>query len=361
MPDHDQQPDNGEFQRHVYDKLWENINQKENRLWTFLAVYGGAIGIAFGTGAAQNLKPEIGFVLLSLTYWALEIILGAEWWSARNRLMIRGIELQNQKAIVGVIPTFYIRGGYIVEPLLNASLLIISAVGLIIFSMSVKAFDGNATVVSKLELAKIILNYFAFSWFVIRITHYRETRIREYFRTLKDLNIQLKTKLDAGEINNLDLYDLENSKLEKLVEIIDPSKDFIRDKEIEDKTKHSFRVWSLVIYTISTFMISRIFFNLKINVFHYNFISLNLFNLFMLFYAIILFVCLYQNSLYNKYSSLYGFPFLEMFKKNKQKPLSYEKYFQRYFWSNFLILVFFIGSVIFPLIISFLSSSLSWA
>ena len=29
-----------DFQLHLYDKLWENIIHKDNRLWTFLAIYG---------------------------------------------------------------------------------------------------------------------------------------------------------------------------------------------------------------------------------------------------------------------------------------------------------------------------------
>ena len=36
--------DKHEFMLHLYDKLWENIVNKENRtLWTFLTVYGAGI------------------------------------------------------------------------------------------------------------------------------------------------------------------------------------------------------------------------------------------------------------------------------------------------------------------------------
>src|SRR5574341_1532559 len=46
--------DRGEFLLHLYDALWENMRSKENRLWTFLSIYGAAVGLLFVRGQASQ-------------------------------------------------------------------------------------------------------------------------------------------------------------------------------------------------------------------------------------------------------------------------------------------------------------------
>jgi hypothetical protein len=209
-----------EVQLRVYDKLWENIIHKENRLWTFLAIYGAAVGFI----VSQDLKQLNEFrypaylVLLLLTYWAAEIVIDSDWWSVRNRLMIRGIEQQHQSALRGVIPSVYNAVGYRGESLHAATLIVVCIVGLATYFITMEAIFSAKEKPSPSYWAVAIYAFGAFA--VVRCLHVRERRLRDYYSTLRDLNVQRPT--------------LEEKD--------------IRAPETGDYGRIAWRVWALLLY-----------------------------------------------------------------------------------------------------------------
>src|SRR5215831_7579548 len=96
-----------EFLLHLYDKLWENMNAKEERLWTFLSFYGAAIALAFAAGEFVGIEIYALIIILALTTWAVLIITNANWWYYRNLLMVTRIEAQFSEAVKGVVTKRY--------------------------------------------------------------------------------------------------------------------------------------------------------------------------------------------------------------------------------------------------------------
>ena len=225
-----------EFQLHLYDKLWENIIHKENRLWTFLTVYGTAIGIAIGTGVAKTLRFETGFIILLLTYWAAEIIIDAEWWSVRNRLMVRGIERRAHEAIKGIIPSYYHKPFYAGEALLKISLFVFAVVGVTIFALSIGAFERSWEIESLWEFCRITLLYSMSAFFLIRCMHNHEKRIKDYYSIFKNLNEQERRAGQEG--------------------IIPVSLEELNQSEDRDRKGLSWRLQVLCLYLVVTIAIA---------------------------------------------------------------------------------------------------------
>jgi hypothetical protein len=192
----------------VYDKLWENIIHKENRLWTFLTVYGAAVGFIVSQDLTRlgSFHYPAYIALLLLTYWAAEIIIDSDWWSVRNRLMIGGIERHHRPSLQGVIPNFYNSIGYRGESLHTASMVVVVAVGLMSYLVAMneifKAPRGTATA----WWATALL--FGAGSASVRCLHVRERRLREYYLTLRDLAAQQR-HLDEDEIANQEKKDLK--------------------------------------------------------------------------------------------------------------------------------------------------------
>src|SRR4051812_36840878 len=102
-------PDGKDFLLHLYDKLWENMASKEGRLWNYLSVYGAAVALAAGVGHYSGVESFAIFIVFALTAWALVIVVNANWWYQRNRLMVTQIEAKFAAvgALDGVIPKTY--------------------------------------------------------------------------------------------------------------------------------------------------------------------------------------------------------------------------------------------------------------
>src|ERR1700753_1606964 len=99
--------DSKEFLLHLYDQLWENMRAKENRLWSFLSLYGAAVGLVFAGGQASGLPGAELFALvivMGLTTWAVLIILNANFWIRRNILMVGGIGGKYPEIRKGIYP-----------------------------------------------------------------------------------------------------------------------------------------------------------------------------------------------------------------------------------------------------------------
>ena len=180
--------DKHEFMLHLYDKLWENIVNKENRLWTFLTVYGAGIGIILGTGTTESFRLPAGCLILVLTYWAMELIIDADWWSVRNRLMIGRIEKRFGDATKGIIPSFYHSPGYHGEGIHKASLLALALIGFFIFLSSLGYLDGSCfRERSMSRLLGVTALYGSAVLSLVRCLLCRERRIAEYHETRGDL------------------------------------------------------------------------------------------------------------------------------------------------------------------------------
>jgi hypothetical protein len=199
-----------ELRLRVYDKLWENIIHKENRLWTFLAIYGAAVGfiVAQDTENLREFRDPAYFVLLLLTYWAAEIIIDSEWWSVRNRLMVQGIEKVHQEALKGVIPTFYNDVGYHGESLHGASIVIVCAVGLSAYFVALHNIVAEENWVAAATWAGIL--YLTAGLALMRCMHMRERRLMDYYSVFRNLNEQTKAFQEdrVGEQQRVDIRKL---------------------------------------------------------------------------------------------------------------------------------------------------------
>src|SRR5271169_6701737 len=128
-------PNGQEFLLHLYDKLWENMAAKEARLWNYLSFYGAAIALAIGVGEFSNNELYSVVVVLALTVWALLIIINANWWYNRNRMMVIQIEKRFAKdgSLEGVIPASYQDARFDFDRLYRGSVLVLSALAFLIY------------------------------------------------------------------------------------------------------------------------------------------------------------------------------------------------------------------------------------
>ncbi len=95
-----------EYTRDLYNKLWDNINNKDARVWTFLSFFGATIGLFFSARVSDEIRALGLPILVLLNYWAINLVIIAEWWSARNRVMIGEIERQ-EKELYQFVPDYY--------------------------------------------------------------------------------------------------------------------------------------------------------------------------------------------------------------------------------------------------------------
>jgi hypothetical protein len=198
-----------ELQLRVYEKLWENIIHKENRLWTFLAIYGAAVGFIVSQELEKlgEFRYPAYIALLLLTYWAAEIIIDSDWWSIRNRVMVRGLEQKYATHLQGVVPTMYNSVGYRGESLHTASMAVVSIVGLVSYGVAVDViFDANENLKRLWAVALYLFSVIA----VVRCLHMRERRLHDYYYVFRDLNKQVprveeaviaaQEKIDRGKV-----------------------------------------------------------------------------------------------------------------------------------------------------------------
>lgn len=173
----------------VYNKLWDNINNKDSRLWTFLSVYGGAVAVTFTIGRVANVELYASLVILILTLWALFIVANASWWDLRNRLMIGGIERKLPDAMRGVVPRAYYEtlGVPSMDKLNDASIMVLGLVGLAMYLRVMWPFFRLDSITSWEVLVPLLVLYIfiglAAWWWVDRV----ESIVQEYYKTARQL------------------------------------------------------------------------------------------------------------------------------------------------------------------------------
>jgi len=128
-------PDGKDFLLHLYDKLWENMGAKEGRLWSYLSVYGAAIALSLGVGEYAGAELYAVTIVLALTVWALLIVINANWWYQRNRLMVTQIEKKfvPSGAVDGVVPKSYRDARFNFDRLYRGSVLVLTAIGSMLY------------------------------------------------------------------------------------------------------------------------------------------------------------------------------------------------------------------------------------
>jgi hypothetical protein len=126
----------------LYDKLWENIHNKEARVWTFLSFYGAAITLFFSANVSSDLRI-LGFpIVLLISFWAINFVLQAEWWQVRNLLMIRRIQASNP-SIAAIVPSKYQTSSYDPDTLYSLSLIVLGAMSIFVFSAFLFFWDNT--------------------------------------------------------------------------------------------------------------------------------------------------------------------------------------------------------------------------
>ena len=309
-----------EFLLYLYDKLWTNITNKENRLWNFLAFYGVGIGVILGTATDtdEKLSFGIGFFLLVITYWAAEITLSADWWSVRNRLMIRGIESRTYEARKGIIPGKYHGPKYSSESLHVISLLVLALLAVLIFSFFTGVFEAGQKINNLSDLIQLLITY-SFSVFVLgKCANKRENLIKKYYIVFRELNRDFKElNRNFKELGTIEGYCSEKQ---------------IDDREKQDKNSLGWRLHILFFYVIFTLILT-----VKYHEFARNNINLE-FQTFLIFQVISLLIFIIQWIRYKQNLELFGFNFL--FWKEKNWLFSF---------GNFLLILFILISLVSPL------------
>jgi hypothetical protein len=306
-----------EFHLALYNKLWENILNKDNRLWTFLAVYGAVIGVAFGISDANSFRVEGGIFVAVLTYWAAEIVMSSDWWSIRNRLMVRGIERRVGDATKGVIPYYYQSPEYSSESINNVNLFVFGLIACIFFALSVGLFSDNLSKFSEPEFISITILYLLSIIFIFLIGHRREKHISYFFRMFKVLNEEEKGIVIEG------VASVEDDEIDR--------------SEKRNRNSRTFRLYILILYLIFTIILGiRYIFMLKGNIFL-------LYVVIQLFFIVIY---VYQWITYSVGEKIYGFSIIQKKYDSKQQD-SKKRAAREYINMNRVLFVtLFLGSIV---------------
>jgi hypothetical protein len=158
-----------EFLLHLYDQLWENMRAKENRLWSFLSLYGAAVGLVFAGGQASGLAGAELFALIivmGLTVWAILIMLNANFWIRRNLLMVGGIEERYPDIKKGIYPRSFpeVKKGSF-DALYRGSVLVLGIMLLLFFARAVwpyrnpTSFDAFHIFLSVILLYVLLISF----------------------------------------------------------------------------------------------------------------------------------------------------------------------------------------------------------
>lgn len=177
------------FLMHLYDALWENMRSKESRLWTFLSLYGAAVGLVFAGGQVSQIPGADLFaivIVMGLTTWAVLIILNSIWWSARNQLMVSQIEKQYPKAVKGIVPRIYNADPqFKSEQLSERIVLLLSLLLLLLYSRTLWSYHNLGSISDVQSLAVVILLYVFFVLSAAYCLGLHESNIRAYYGAKK--------------------------------------------------------------------------------------------------------------------------------------------------------------------------------
>jgi hypothetical protein len=205
-------PDKKDFLLKLYDKLWENMASKEARLWSYLSVYGAAVVLAIGAGqyaVATGLHPGVQLyavlVVLALTLWAILIVINANWWFQRNRLMVTQIEKQFAAGdnLKGVIPGAYLDARFQIDRLYRGSVLILSSLALLFYLRTMWQFHRYDSFSSSDQIVSVGLLYALFTLSIIFCVNQHDSYITTYYMTKRDLLIEQAGGTTTPQIEDL--------------------------------------------------------------------------------------------------------------------------------------------------------------
>lgn len=181
-------PDKKDFLLHLYDKLWENMDSKEGRLWNYLAIYGAAIALTFGAGKFTGMELHAVILVLVLTIWAVLIVLNANWWYYRNLLLVTRIEDQFPGAVTGVVPRQYRENPqFRFDKLYAGSILMLLLVALLFWSKSVLQLWSPGSINSMATLTSLCALYCLYMFGLLYCISLHEFYIHRYYDAKKDL------------------------------------------------------------------------------------------------------------------------------------------------------------------------------
>lgn len=211
--------DSKEFLLHLYDQLWENMRAKENRLWSFLSLYGAAVGLVFAGGQASGLAGAELFALIivmGLTAWAVLIMLNANYWIRRNLLMVGGIEKKYPGIKKGIYPRGFPeakKGSF--DALYRGSILVLSVMLLLFFARAIWPYRNPTSFDSFHIFLSVVLLYVLFASFALYCLKQHEYYITLHHSTkreqlLGDEQFTLSKWYDAldGELKDRKMIDV---------------------------------------------------------------------------------------------------------------------------------------------------------
>lgn len=190
-------PETKDFLLHLYDKLWENMGSKEGRLWSYLAIYGAAVAIALGVGEYAGGQLFGSLVAMALTIWAVLIVVNANWWLQRNRLLVIQIEKRfgAEGALSGIIPKSYQDGIFKFDRLYRSSALILTGIALFLYLKTLFKFESGAIDSNLIVVVGLLYSLFAAA--VVYCVAEHHTCIRNYYSSKAELLIDGK-EIDAA-------------------------------------------------------------------------------------------------------------------------------------------------------------------
>ena len=178
-----------EYLLHLYDALWENMRSKENRLWTFLSLYGAAVGLVFAGGQVSQIPGADLFaiiIVMGLSTWAVLIILNTNWWYYRNQLMVSRIEVKYPDAVKGVVPKIYNKNpNYSFDQLSKGSILLLSLLLFFLYARTIWSYHAPASIDSLQSLIVVVLLYVLFVFSVGYCLRLHESNIEAYYGAKK--------------------------------------------------------------------------------------------------------------------------------------------------------------------------------
>jgi hypothetical protein len=208
--------DDKEFLLHLYDQLWENMRAKENRLWSFLALYGAAVGLVFAGGqTSQTAGADIFalIIVLALSTWAVLIILNANWWVRRNLLMVGGIEDRFKEIKAGIYPKQFpdSKGGF--DVLYRGSILVLSVLLIILYARTTWSYRNGGAVNAFHILAGITIVYLLFAGSALYCLLLHESYVRLLHKTRRSIAERAEKLTPAKK---LELFQSEVDERRKL-------------------------------------------------------------------------------------------------------------------------------------------------
>jgi hypothetical protein len=192
-------PETKDFLLHLHDKLWENMAAKEGRLWNYLSVYGAAVALALGAGGFGGVELQAAVLVLALTVWAVLIVINANWWYQRNRLMVTQIEKRFAEGggLDGVIPKAYRDAVFQMDRLYRGSVLILSTLALLLYLRSMWLHQSAARCGDQVTIYSLAGLYVLSILSIMYCTSQHESYITAFYMTKRTLLLERDPKADV--------------------------------------------------------------------------------------------------------------------------------------------------------------------